>query len=509
MADLTHPKVIVLIVAAAIAVAAIWVLISLSRWRRITWRDHMDTRIRPMLKEARDGGPWAIWKVFTHREEVAEPSLVLLRIRNSGVRSISQADMRRPITFTFPGRVVKEFTVTDCRGVTRQMIQPPGDPDSPPVVENRISLPRFPMKRRAGFKLLVLLSGAGRGVVVKGHLRRGRVMHESRVRGPLATNIAFGSVLLLLVGIQAGITFGQTPAMPSGCGSGQLALEGSTAFAPTAQEIGAAYTAVCRGAAVSVSAIATFNGLNAVATGDSAGHSQTAAKATRPGIATQIAMSDGPAPAGYPMLVGHPVAVILFAVVVNKQANVFNLTAAQLRDIFLGTITNWNQVNGADLPIRIVARTTGSGTRRAFDQKVLGGGAEPPFSSYDCVSKNAVPASRVIRCEVSDTSTLLQRVNTIPGAIGYAQLSDAATYPNVDPIKINGWDPNIGAVERGSYPFWTVEYLYTSGSPASGSLAADFLGYMRSTTSSDILRSDDYTPCVDRGQTLMNTLCHP
>jgi ABC-type phosphate transport system substrate-binding protein len=193
----------------------------------------------------------------------------------------------------------------------------------------------------------------------------------------------------------------------------------------------------------------------------------------------------------------------------EDEANVFNLTAAQLRDIFLGTVTNWSQVNGADLPIRIVARTTGSGTRRAFDQKVLGGGAEPPFSSYDCVSKNAVPASPVIRCEVSDTSTLLQRVNTIPGAIGYAQLSDAATYPNVEPIKIDGWDPNIGAVERGSYPFWTVEYLYTSGSPARGSLAANFLGYMHSTTSSDILRSDDYTPCVDRGQTLMNTLCHP
>jgi ABC-type phosphate transport system substrate-binding protein len=509
MADLTHPKLIALIVAAAIAVAALWMLISLARWRRITWRDHMDTHIRPLPKEAGDGGPWAIWKVFTHREEVAQPSLVLLRIRNSGFRSISPSDMRRPITFTFPGRVVKEFTVTDCRGVTREMLQPPGDLDAAPIVENRIFLPRFPMKRRAGFKLLVLLSGAGRGVVVKGHLRRGRLLHESRVRGPVATNIAFGSVLLLLAGVQAGITFSQAPAMPSGCARGQLALEGSTAFAPTAQEIGSAYTAVCHGAAVSVSAIATFNGLNAVATGYTAGHSQTAAKATTPGTATPIAMSDGPAPAGYPMLVGHPVAVILFAVVVNKQAGVYNLTAAQLRGIFQGTITNWNQVNGADLPIRIVARTTGSGTRRAFDQKVLGGAAEPPFSSYDCANKNAVPASAVIRCEVSDTSTLLQRVNTIPGAMGYAQLSDAATYPNAEPIKINGWDPNIGAVERGSYPFWTVEYLYTSGVPAPGSLAADFLGYIRSTTSSDILRSDDYTPCVDRGQTLMNTLCHP
>ena len=48
-------------------------------------------------------------------------------------------------------------------------------------------------------------------------------------------------------------------------------------------------------------------------------------------------MSDGPAPGGYPALTGHPVAVIIFAVVVNKQAGVFNLTTAQLREMFAGT----------------------------------------------------------------------------------------------------------------------------------------------------------------------------
>jgi ABC-type phosphate transport system substrate-binding protein len=110
---------------------------------------------------------------------------------------------------------------------------------------------------------------------------------------------------------------------------------------------------------------------------------------------------------------------------------------------------------------------------------------------------------------VTDTGTLLQRVNSIPGAIGYAQISDAATYPNVSPIKINGADPTINAVKSGAYPYWTVEYLYTLGTPAPGSLAADFLGYMRSVTASDILRTADYTPCVDRGQSLMKTLCRP
>lgn len=257
--------------------------------------------------------------------EVEHPSLVLLRVRNSGVTSITEADIRRPITFTFPGREVKEFSVTDCRGVTREMIQPPGQSGAS-VIGNRIALPRFPMKRRASFKLLVLLSGSDRGVLGKGRLRRGRMVHEARGRGPVARNIMFGTVLALLVGMQAGVTFGQGTPLPSSCGSGRLTLEGSTAFAPVAQQIGQAYTGICRGAGISVDAISTFNGLNAL---------------NSAGTVTSAKRQPGPAPSGYAGLVGHPVGVIIFGVVVSKQTDVFNLTVAQLRGIFLGTITNW------------------------------------------------------------------------------------------------------------------------------------------------------------------------
>lgn len=503
MADLSHPKLVDAIVAAIIVVAALWVSVVVSRWRRITWRDQMDAKLGAAPREARESAHWAVWKVLTRHEEVEQPSMVLLRIRNSGLGSIRRADVRQPLSFVFPGRVVKEFTVTDCHGVSRQEIQPPGEMVSP--AGNAISLPRFPMRRKSAFKLLVLLSGTGRSITVSGRLRRGSVLHESRTPGPLTQNVVFGSVLLLLFGVQAGITFSQSQALPSYCASGRLTLSGSTAFAPTAQEIASNYTATCRGATISVSpvAVATFNGLNAVAQGNAGGSG-----AADPPSAEQMAMSDGLAPVGYPTLKGNPVAVILFAVVVNRGTGIYNLTTAQLRDIWLGKATNWKQLGGTDLPIRIVARTTASGTRRAFDDYVLGQ-AEPPFSSYNCVTKNAVPNSPVTRCEVTDTPTLLQRVNSIPGAIGYAQISDASTYPNVSAIKINGGDPTIGDVKSGAYPYWTVEYLYTAGTPAAGSLAAGFLDYMKSVTASAILLGAEYTPCVDRGQSLMSTLCNP
>jgi ABC-type phosphate transport system substrate-binding protein len=489
---LHHPRLITAVVVAFAVVAAAWIGMSLSRWRRITWRDHMDAPVSLVPKEVRRGGGGTAWKVFARHEEVGDPSLVLLRVKNSGFSSVSEADIKRPITFTFPGREVKEFTVTDCRGVPREDIESP----SALVTQNRILLPRFAMRRRASFKLLVLLSGTGGGVHGKGYLRRGRIVRETRGRGRLARNISFGAALALLLGIQAGVTFSQAAAMPSFCHGGRLTLEGSTAFAPVARQIGGAYSGACPGADIAVTAISTFNGLNALNTGG------------QRDAATQIAMSDGLAPGGYPALDGHPVAVIIFAIVVNKQAGVFNLTSAELRGIFAGTVTDWRQAGGANLPVRIVSRTSGSGTRRAFDTKVLGGRDEPAFSSYDCVSKNAVPGSPVIRCEVPDTTTLLTRINTIPGAIGYAQISDAAAYANVETVKLDGWDPGISAVERDDYAFWTVEYLYTYGQPAPGTLAAAFLSYVNTDTSKDILRSAAYTPCADRLQPLPSTLCH-
>ena len=489
-----HPKLIPVVIAAVVAVIAVWAGISLSRWRRITWREHMDAPVSLVPKGARRGGTGTAWKVFARHQEVADPSLVLLRVKKSGFASISEADIRRPITFTFPGREVREFTVTDCRGVASEDIQSP----SAVVTENRILLPRFAMNRRASFKLLVLLSGTGGGVHGKGYIRRGRIVRETRGRGRLARNVAFGGAVALLLGLQAGVTFSQAAELPAFCQAGRLTLEGSTAFAPVAEQIGRAYSGACPGAVISVTAISTFNGLNAL---NNAGSKRAAT--------TQLAMSDGPAPGGYPALAGHPVAVIIFAIVVNKQAGVFNLTTAQLRGMFAGTITNWKQVGGADLPVRLVGRTSESGTRRAFDTKVLGGRDEPQFSSYDCVSKNAVRNSPVVRCEVPDTGTLLHRIDTIPGTLGYAQISDAATYPNVERVKLDGADPDIGAVESGEYPFWTVEYLYTYGAAAPRSLTAAFLTYVNTDTSRDILRSAAYTPCFDRQQTLPAALCRP
>jgi phosphate transport system substrate-binding protein len=58
------------------------------------------------------------------------------------------------------------------------------------------------------------------------------------------------------------------------------------------------------------------------------------------------------------------------AVIVNPANTVKNLTTEQVQKIYMGEITNWNEVGGADSPIVVVSREDGSGTRGAFEELV-------------------------------------------------------------------------------------------------------------------------------------------
>lgn len=69
-----------------------------------------------------------------------------------------------------------------------------------------------------------------------------------------------------------------------------------------------------------------------------------------------------------------PIAIDGIAVAVNHDLNLAGITVEQLRDIYLGKITNWKAVGGADLPIKAYSRElSAGGTVEFFSENVLGG----------------------------------------------------------------------------------------------------------------------------------------
>ncbi|MEV5961224.1 substrate-binding domain-containing protein [Kribbella sp. NPDC051952] len=423
---------------------------------------------------------------------VQDPSIVLLRLDNAGGTDIDPHDMQDKVAFEFPERKIVRMKVVEShpdslgKMLERRML-PVNFVDT-----DKLVVPRIAINRGDHFKFLLVLSGTGRGVTHSGYLAGGStgggVYHEPRPRGPGRRTLMFGALTLVLVGALVAFFLVDVLQPPDNCAAGDLRVIGSTAVEPTMRELRSAYATECTHANITIAANGSRSGVRSLS--DQGGQDATAASKV-------IAMSDGPADDA-PTLRGEPMAVVVFAVVINRAADVSALTTTQLRDIYSGKVTNWNQVGGRDLPIRMVSRVgPDSGSRLVFREKVLGGNQELGITSDDCRKDDDATAAKYHRCEVGTTEELLTRANEIAGAIGYAELGGARKFPELSIATIDNVVADSSKVSSGAYKFWEVEHAYTYKVPETGSLTATFLEYVRSPQARPILERSGLVPCGD------------
>ena len=68
----------------------------------------------------------------------------------------------------------------------------------------------------------------------------------------------------------------------------------------------------------------------------------------------------------------HIVAVDSLLMVTNPANPIEALSAEQVRQIFTGAVINWSEVGGSDLPVVVINRPEGSGTRSVFEERLFG-----------------------------------------------------------------------------------------------------------------------------------------
>lgn len=125
-----------------------------------------------------------------------------------------------------------------------------------------------------------------------------------------------------------------------------------------------------------------------------------------------------------------PVAYDALTIVVNTELKVPGLTMAQLRDIYNGTLTNWNQVGGPDLPIKPLSQDPNtSGTGSSFQDLVLG--KEGKFN-FNVVTTVPTPHAG------------LQEVKSDPSAIFYGSAKEMIVdFCDSKPLLIGQDDGNL------------------------------------------------------------------
>jgi phosphate transport system substrate-binding protein len=122
------------------------------------------------------------------------------------------------------------------------------------------------------------------------------------------------------------------------------------------------------------------------------------------------------------MLKQVPVAIDSVAVAVNPGLNLPGLSLRQVRDIYRGKITNWNQLGGEDLEIIPYSRPLVSGTTEFFQENIL---------------LNNKFSDRVVF--VDDRDLALQQISTPEnrGAIYFASAAEIVGNCKVKPLPLS------------------------------------------------------------------------
>lgn len=507
--------------------------------KRLGYRVQMDT-----LAADAAGKPYAdvLGDMQHDGHQLKDPSFVLLRIENAGSTKIISddylADPADPygIKVTFRDRRVAAVVLTDPSeeevpdfffeevtedANTVRTVAKPGfrrnnnEGDRTGIVR----LPKVTLPRGAEYKMLVVLerwrgddsNGAFPDPVVSGVGGQGRwhdkLMKFFRLKATRTESHVFASrpawwvIWLLVAGVAVQACFtlflrdNQRP--PLDCVGGTLHLHGSTAFGPAVRAAAEDYLKRCKGADVSIPlADDTFEGsTDGVTDLDQAG--ENAGIEVGEGLSDHIAFTDGHASDGHPRLAPKPVAFSVFTLVVNRDAGVENLRLAQIREIFAGRVKNWTEVGGNDVPVHLVNRDPGSGTRSTLVAKVLDGKEPPQFTVTDCASLNP---DQYGRCRVTSTDTMLNTAASKPGAIGYSEaggIDDHKAADQLVKLKIDGREPTAEGVEDTNYPYWQTEFAYTYGDAPAGSIAAAFLNFLTQQSGRDILHEYGHGLCSE------------
>jgi phosphate transport system substrate-binding protein len=168
-----------------------------------------------------------------------------------------------------------------------------------------------------------------------------------RTRGPLAPVAILLAILIALL-----LTAGCKPSSQS---ARPLCIAGSTSVQPFAEKLAEIYMHRHPGARVDVQGGGSSAGIYAATHG-----------------AADLGASSRELLGPEKKLLEIPIAFDGIAVIVHPSNPLTNITLEQIRQIFVGAVTNWGALGLPPHGIDLITREEGSGTREAFEHLVMG-----------------------------------------------------------------------------------------------------------------------------------------
>jgi phosphate transport system substrate-binding protein len=178
------------------------------------------------------------------------------------------------------------------------------------------------------------------------------------------------------------------------------------------------------------------------------------------------------------MPVAHVIAMDGVCVVVHPSNPITELTSNQVRDIYMGKITNWKELGGPDRKIVAISRDTSSGTYETFHELIM----EKKEMAADVEYVSSNPQAHA-------------SVSTTTGAIGYVGIGFLDD--KVKALKIDGIMPTKETITNGTYPVARPLFLFTDGYPKLGSMKHRFCTFYLTETGQEIIEACGFVPLTN------------
>jgi phosphate transport system substrate-binding protein len=264
-----------------------------------------------------------------------------------------------------------------------------------------------------------------------------------------ATRWAASLIMLTLIAVSITIT---------GCGGGgtttTITEGGSTTVQPVAEKLASAFMEDNADINIIIQGGGSSTGVSKTADGTfDIGAASRELKADEPELTTHLLARDG------------------IAIITDSGNSVSGLTTEQVRNIYAGTITNWNEVGGPDKSIIVISREEGSGTRDAFEELVM----EDELITSDAILQSSNGA---IKTAVSST----------PYSIGY--LSFGYLDSAVKALAVDGVAGTVENAKNGTYPIIRPLYFLTASEPTGA--VADFINFCLGAEGQAIVEDEGY-----------------
>jgi phosphate transport system substrate-binding protein len=230
--------------------------------------------------------------------------------------------------------------------------------------------------------------------------------------------------------------------------AGNLVIKGSTTVLPISQLAVEAYMKAHPEVNISLSGGGSSNGIKAIIDG-----STDIANASRFIKSKEVSLAHEKGV--YP--VPYAVAYDSIIPVVHPSNNISNITTAQLKDIYMGKITNFKEIGGPDLKIVICSRDTSSGTYETWEKRVM-------------EKERVTPRAQVM----ASNGAIVQAVSNNKHALGYIGIG----YINdsVKTLTVNGVKGTKETTLNGTFPISRPLFMFTNGWPKGDTL--NFVNYM-------------------------------